>query len=289
MPLGPNVNGFEKDLEEFCGQNKRVVALSAGTAAVHLALIACGVGPGDEVLVQSFTFCASSHPITYLEATPVFVDSEPDTWNMDPALLEEAIKDRITKTGKTPKAIVPVALYGMPYRIDRIMEIADRYGIPVVEDAAEGFGSRAEVKELYYSDLPLLNQDIEQPEPVAVARVRKEIQEADALWIFTPEYNGSYPGHLKNLLDWLSRPVKPMDYATPTCIAGKRVALCGAGGKAATAGCRAKLTELLTFMRANVLPQQLGIALPPEAWKTDVLTLTDEQLAQLKALAEAAL
>ncbi len=142
VPLGPNVNGFEKDLEEFCGQNKRVVALSAGTAAVHLALLACGVGPGDEVLVQSFTFCASSHPITYLGATPVFVDSEPDTWNMDPALLEEAIKDRIAKTGKTPKAIVPVALYGMPYRIDRIMEIADRYGIPVVEDAAEGFGSR---------------------------------------------------------------------------------------------------------------------------------------------------
>ena len=142
VPLGPNVNGFEKDLEEFVGQNKRVVALSAGTAAVHLGLIGCGVGPGDEVLVQSFTFCASSHPITYLGATPVFIDSEKDTWNMDPDLLEEAIKDRIAKTGKTPKAIVPVALYGMPYRIDRIMEIADRYGIPVVEDAAEGFGSR---------------------------------------------------------------------------------------------------------------------------------------------------
>ena len=121
VPLGPNVNGFEKDLEEFVGQNKRVVALSAGTAAVHLALIACGVGPGDEVCVQSFTFCASSHPITYLGATPVFIDSEKDTWNMDPELLEEAIKDRIAKTGKKPKAIVPVALYGMPYRIDRIM------------------------------------------------------------------------------------------------------------------------------------------------------------------------
>jgi len=142
VPLGPNVNGFEKDLEDFCGQNKRVVALSAGTAAVHLALIACGVKPGDEVLVQGFTFCASSHPITYLGATPVFVDSECETWNMDPELLEEAIKDRIAKTGKKPKAIVPVALYGMPYRIDRIMEIADKYGIPVVEDAAEGFGSR---------------------------------------------------------------------------------------------------------------------------------------------------
>ncbi len=142
VPLGPNVNGFEKDLEVFCGENKRVVALSAGTAAVHLALIACGVGPGDEVIVQSFTFCASSHPITYLGATPVFVDSERDTWNMDPDLLEEAIKDRIAKTGKKPKAIVPVALYGMPYQIDRIMEIANRYEIPVIEDAAEGFGSK---------------------------------------------------------------------------------------------------------------------------------------------------
>ena len=142
VPLGPNVNGFEKDLEEFVGEDKRVVALSSGTAAVHLALIACGVGPGDEVLVQSFTFCASSHPITYLGATPVFVDSEPETWNMDPDLLEEAIVDRIAKTGRKPKAIIPVALYGMPYRIDRIMEIADRYGIPVIEDAAEGFGSK---------------------------------------------------------------------------------------------------------------------------------------------------
>ena len=142
VPLGPNVNGFEKDLEAFVGQDKRVVALSAGTAAVHLALIACGVGRGDEVIVQSFTFCASSHPITYLGATPVFVDSEKETWNMDPELLEEAIEDRIAKTGRKPKAIVPVALYGMPYRIDRIMEIANRYEIPVIEDAAEGFGSR---------------------------------------------------------------------------------------------------------------------------------------------------
>lgn len=142
VPLGPNVNGFEADLESFVGEDKKVVALSAGTAAVHLALLACGVGPGDEVLVQSFTFCASSHPITYLGATPVFVDSEPDTWNMDPDLLEEAIKDRIAKTGMKPKAIVPVALYGMPYDCTRIMVIADRYGIPVVEDAAEGFGSK---------------------------------------------------------------------------------------------------------------------------------------------------
>ena len=152
VPLGPNVNGFEKDLEEFVnslspnpspeGKGKRVVALSAGTAAVHLALIAAGVKAGDEVIVQSFTFCASSHPITYLGAKPVFVDSEKDSWNMDPDLLETAIKDRIAKTGRKPAAIIPVALYGMPYQIDRIMEVADRYDIPVIEDAAEGFGSR---------------------------------------------------------------------------------------------------------------------------------------------------
>ena len=141
-PLGPNVDGFEKDLEAFVGQNKRVVALSTGTSAVHLALVACGVGPGDEVLTQSFSFCASAHPITYLGATPVFVDSEDETWNMDPELMEVAIKDRIAKTGKKPKAIVPVALFGMPYQIDKIMAIADRYEIPVIEDAAEGFGSR---------------------------------------------------------------------------------------------------------------------------------------------------
>ena len=148
VPMGPNVTGFEHDLEAFVNRreelpplDKKVVCLSAGTAAVHLALIACGVGPGDEVLVQSFTFCASSHPITYVGATPVFVDSEPDSWNMDPDLLEKAIKDRIAKTGRKPKAIIPVALYGMPYRIDRIMEIANRYEIPVIEDGAEGFGS----------------------------------------------------------------------------------------------------------------------------------------------------
>ena len=148
VPMGPNVNAFENDLEAFVNSGgnevlqKEVVALSAGTAAVHLALLACGVGPGDEVIVQSFTFCASSHPITYLGATPVFVDSERDTWNIDPELMEAAIRDRIAKTGRKPKAIVPVALYGMPYQIDRIMEIANRYEIPVMEDAAEGFGSR---------------------------------------------------------------------------------------------------------------------------------------------------
>lgn len=152
VPLGPNVNGFEEDLENFVNNtqqqnfhnqvNKRVVALSAGTAAVHLALLACGVGSGDEVIVQSFTFCASSHPVTYLGATPVFVDSEADSWNMDPVLLEETIKDRIAKTGKKPKAIVPVHLYGMPAKIEEIMTIANKYDIPVIEDAAEGLGSR---------------------------------------------------------------------------------------------------------------------------------------------------
>ncbi len=145
-PLGPNVTGFEECLQDFVNANhnlnKRVVALTTGTAAVHLSLIACGVGPGDEVITQTFTFCASAHPVTYLGATPVFVDSEKDTWNMDPELLEEAIKDRIAKTGKKPKVIMPVALYGMPYQIERILEIANRYDIPVVEDAAEGFGSR---------------------------------------------------------------------------------------------------------------------------------------------------
>ena len=147
VPLGPNVNAFEDDLKQFVGkdqqgQEKEVVALSAGTAAVHLALIACGVKPGDEVCVQSFTFCASSHPITYLGATPVFIDSEPNTWNMDPQLLEKAILDRIEKTGKKPKAIIPVALYGMPYDCERIMAVAEKYNIPVIEDAAEGFGSK---------------------------------------------------------------------------------------------------------------------------------------------------
>ena len=141
-PLGANVNGFEKDLEEFVGENKRVVALSSGTAAVHLGLIAAGVKAGEEVIVQSFTFCASTHPITYIGAKPILVDSEPETWNMDPVLLEEAIKDRIAKTGKKPAAIVPVYLYGMPAKINEIMAIAQKYEIPVVEDAAEGMGSK---------------------------------------------------------------------------------------------------------------------------------------------------
>ena len=142
VPLGPNVNAFEQDLEQLCGQDKRVVALSSGTAAIHLALVNLGVGRDDEVICQSMTFSASANPIVYQGATPVFVDSERGTWNMDPALLEEAIKDRIAKTGRKPKAIIPVYLYGMPGMIDEIMEIARRYEIPVIEDSAEAFGSR---------------------------------------------------------------------------------------------------------------------------------------------------
>ena len=181
VPLGPNVNGFEDDLKRFVTsslssnkdvvsnrneeypqtilphennpeslwrdlikglEDKHVVALCSGTAAVHLALIALGVEAGDEVICQSFTFCASSHPVTYQGAKPVFVDSEKETWNMDPVLLEEAIKDRIAKTGKKPKAIIVVYLYGMPAKIKEILAIADKYDIPVVEDAAEGLGSR---------------------------------------------------------------------------------------------------------------------------------------------------
>lgn len=142
VPLGPNVDGFEADLKVFLGQDKEVVTVSSGTAAIHLAMRACGIGPGDEVIVQSFTFCASANPVLYLGATPVFVDSEKETWNMDPDLLEEAIRTRIATTGKAPKAIEPVSLYGMPYRIDRILEIADKYGIPVIEDSAEALGSR---------------------------------------------------------------------------------------------------------------------------------------------------
>lgn len=150
VPLGPNVNAFEKALRDFLIENgklkvedeeKQVVALSAGTAALHLGLILLGVGEGDEVICQSFTFSASANPIAYQGATPVFVDSEKDTWNMDPRFLEEAIKDRLEKTGRLPKAIIPVHLYGMPGKLDEILEIANRYKIPVLEDAAEALGS----------------------------------------------------------------------------------------------------------------------------------------------------
>lgn len=179
VPLGPNVNKFEEELGRFvksdapaalpagepyataiqaheddpeklwhnqaawaAGTGKSVVALCSGTSAVHLALVALGVKAGDEVVCQSFTFCASSHPVVYQGATPVFVDSERETWNMDPQLLDEAIADRIAKTGKKPKAVIVVYLYGMPAKIDEILAVCDKYGIPLVEDAAEGLGSR---------------------------------------------------------------------------------------------------------------------------------------------------
>ena len=142
VPLGPNVDAFEEELKNYCDPEKEIVALCSGTAAVHLSLIACGVGQGDEVICQSFTFCASANPVTYLGATPVFVDSEADSWNMDPQLMEQAILDRKAKTGRYPKAIMLVYLYGMPARIDEIMAIAHRYNIPLIEDAAEGLGSR---------------------------------------------------------------------------------------------------------------------------------------------------
>lgn len=145
VPLGPNVDGFENDLATWLGEKSasplHVVALSSGTAAIHLALVMLGVGPGDEVICQSFTFAASANPIVYQGATPVFVDSEPGTWNMDPELLRQTIDDRLRATGKLPKAIIPVHLYGTPARMDEINSVASAYGIPVVEDAAEALGS----------------------------------------------------------------------------------------------------------------------------------------------------
>lgn len=139
-PLGPNVTGFENDLEEYLNQNKQVACLSSGTAAIHLALLQLGVQREDEVICQTFTFCGTANPITYLGAKPVFVDSEEDTWNMCPNYLEEAIKDRIAK-GKTPKAIIIVHLYGMPSKIDKLLQVANTYQIPIIEDAAEALGS----------------------------------------------------------------------------------------------------------------------------------------------------
>ncbi len=141
VPLGPNVNGFEEDLQLYLEHDKHVAALASGTSAIHMALVQLGIQAGDEVICQSFTFCATANPIIYVGATPVFVDSEPDTWNMSPILLEKAIHDRKQVTGKYPKAIIPVHLYGMPAKMDEIMEVASRYGIPVVEDAAEALGS----------------------------------------------------------------------------------------------------------------------------------------------------
>lgn len=139
-PLGPNVDGFERDLASFLEEDTHIAALSSGTAALHLALILLNVQPEDEVICQSMTFSASANPIRYQGATPIFIDSEKDTWNMDPLFLEEAIKDRIAK-GKKPKAIIPVHLYGMPAKMKEIIAIAQKYGIPIVEDAAEALGS----------------------------------------------------------------------------------------------------------------------------------------------------
>lgn len=139
-PLGPNVTGFENDLQKFIGNNSHVAALSSGTAALHLGLILLDVKAGDEVICQSFTFSASANPILYLGATPIFVDSETETWNMCPIALEEAILDSVSK-GKKPKAIIPVHLYGMPYKVDEIRKIANHYEIPILEDSAEALGS----------------------------------------------------------------------------------------------------------------------------------------------------
>lgn len=144
-PLGPNVDNFEKDITKFLKEDVHVAALSSGTAALHLALVLAGVRAGDEVICQSMTFSASANPIAYLGATPVFVDSEAETMNMSPMLLEQAIQDRIAK-GKTPKAIIPVHLYGMPAKINEIQAIADKYGIAVIEDAAEALGSYVDGK-----------------------------------------------------------------------------------------------------------------------------------------------
>lgn len=144
-PLGPNVDNFEKDITAYLKEDVHVAALSSGTAALHLALVLAGVQAGDEVICQSMTFSASANPIAYLGATPVFVDSEADTWNMSPALLEQAVQDRIAK-GKTPKAIIPVHLYGMPAKMKDIQAIADKYSIVVIEDAAEALGSHADGK-----------------------------------------------------------------------------------------------------------------------------------------------
>ena len=139
-PLGPNVNGFEKDLENYLGNECYVGALSSGTAAIHLGLILLGVQAGDEVICQSMTFSASANPILYLGATPVFVDSEKDTWNLCPTALEEAIQDRIAK-GIKPKAIIAVHLYGIPFKVDEVKAVAQKYQIPILEDSAEALGS----------------------------------------------------------------------------------------------------------------------------------------------------
>ena len=157
----------------------------------------------------------------------------------------------------------------------------------LAREAEQMIGACAEVTYLDYSDVPMINQDIEFPEPEAVGRLRAAVREADALWVFTPEYNFSYPGHVKNLFDWLSRPLVASDYETPTVINGKKVALSGAGGKMATAKCREKLMELLTFIKADVMEQQTGIVLNVEAWTEGRMILSEEQRAALRAQVEA--
>ena len=154
-------------------------------------------------------------------------------------------------------------------------------------EAEKMIGTQAEVTYLDYSDVPLINQDIEFPEPEAVGRLRATVKEADGIWVFTPEYNFSYPGHVKNLFDWLSRPLVAGDYETPTVINGKKVALTGAGGKMGTAKCREKLTELLTILKADVMEQQTGVVLNLEAWTEGRMILSEEQIASLKAQTEA--
>lgn len=156
----------------------------------------------------------------------------------------------------------------------------------LAKKAEEILADRVEVKYLHYDTLPLINQDKEYPAHEEVARVRQEVADADALWIFTPEYNKSYPGHLKTLFDWLSRPVKPADFETPTCIRGKVVAISGAGGKAATSFCREKLTELLEFIGATVLSVQTGVAVPPQSWASDELVLSDTDINNLRTEAD---
>lgn len=157
----------------------------------------------------------------------------------------------------------------------------------LAREAEQMIGARAEVTYLDYKDVPLINQDIEFPESEAVGRLRATVKEADGIWVFTPEYNFSYPGHVKNLFDWLSRPVVANDYETPTVINGKKVALSGAGGKMATAKCREKLTELLTFLKADVMEPHTGIALNVEAWTEGRMILSDEQKAALMNQVEA--
>ena len=156
-PLGPNVTGFEQDLEQFLNDDVHIAALSSGTAALHLGLVLLGVQAGDEVICQSFTFSASANPIVYLGATPVFIDSESETWNMCPIALEEAIVDRISK-GRKPKAIIPVHLYGMPFKVDEIKAVADKYQIPILEDSAEALGSAYKSKNCgTYGDIAALS------------------------------------------------------------------------------------------------------------------------------------